>query len=55
MYQVEIKIWKSEGKDLVEVFVDGEFYFDKWTNDLFSVMNFIAENIECEMKISYMN
>ena len=55
MKNVEIKIWNAQGKDLVEVFVDGEFWFDKWTNDLFSLMNFIAENIDCEMKISYMN
>ena len=55
MKQVEIRIWNSEGKDLVEVYADNEFWFDKWTNDLFSVMNFIADNTECEMKVKYMN
>ena len=55
MTQVEIRIWNSEGKDLVEVYVDNEFWFDKWTNDLFSVMNFVCENMECEMKVKYMN
>ena len=55
MKNVEIRIWNSEGKDLIEVYVDNEFWFDKWTNDLFSVMNFIADNTECEMKVKYMN
>ena len=55
MKQVEIRIWSSECKDLVEVYIDNKFWFDKWTNDLFSVMNFIADNTECEMKVKYMN
>ena len=55
MKQVEIRIWNAGGKDLVEVFVDGEFWFDKCTNDLFSLLNFISDNIECEMKVKYMN
>ena len=55
MNQVEIRIWNTECKDLVEVYVDNELWFDKWTNDLFSVMNFISENMECEMKVKYMN
>lgn len=55
MKQVEIRIWNSEGKDLVEVFVDNEFWFDKWTNDIFPLLNFISDNIECEMKVKYMN
>ena len=55
MKQVEIRIWNSECKDLVEVYVDNEFWVDKWTNDLFSVMNFITDNTECEMKVKYMN
>ena len=56
MKQVEIRIWNSEckDKDLVEVYVDNEFWFDIWTNDLFSVMNFVCENIECEMIVKYM-
>lgn len=53
---VEIKIWNTdESKDLVEVFVNNEFYFDKWTNDLFSVLNFVAENISNDIKVTYMN
>ena len=55
MKNVEIKIWNTECKDFVEVFVDGEFWFEKQTNDLFSLMNFIADNTPCEMKIIYMN
>ena len=55
MKKVEIRIWNAQGKDLVEVFVDNEFWFDKQTNDLFSVMNFIADNTESEMVVKYMN
>ena len=55
MTQVEIRIWNTEDKDLVEVYIDNELWFDKWTNDLFSVMNFVCENMECEMKVKYMN
>ena len=55
MNQVEIRIWKAQDKDLVEVFVDNEFWFDKQTNDLFSVMNFITNNTECRMFVRYMN
>ena len=55
MKQVEIRIWNTDDKDLVEVYIDNELWFDKWTNDLFSVMNFIADNTECEMKVKYMN
>ena len=29
MKQVEIRIWNTEGKDLVEVYVNGEFWFDR--------------------------
>ena len=53
--QVEIRIWNKEDKDLVEVYVDNEFWFDIWTNDFFSVTNFVLENMECEMKIKFMN
>ena len=42
MKQVEIRIWNTDDKSLVEVYMNGEFWFDKWTNDLFSVMNFIG-------------
>ena len=55
MKQVEIRIWNSEDKDLVEVYIDNEFWFDIWTNDLFSVINFVNESLECEMKVKYMN
>lgn len=55
MKQVEVRIWNTDNTDLVEVYVDNEFWFDKWTNDLFSVLNFIADNIACEMKVKYMN
>ena len=55
MKQVEVRIWNTDNTDLVEVYVKGEFWFDRWTNDLFSVMNFIADNIACEMKVKYMN
>ena len=52
---IEIKIWNCEDKDLVEVFVNNELYFDKWTNDLFSVLNFVVENIGDNIKVIYMN
>ena len=52
---VEIRIWNTEGKDLVEVYVNNEFWFDKFANDLFSVMHFVCENMECEMRVKYMN
>lgn len=52
---VEIKIWNTEDKDLVEVFVNNVLYFDKWTNDLFSVLNFVCENISNDIKVTYMN
>lgn len=53
---VEIKVWNTdEAKDFIEVFVNNEFYFDKWTNDLFSVLNFVCENINDDIKVSYMN
>ena len=55
MKKVEIRIWQADYKNLVEVYVDDVLWFDKWTNDLFSVMNFIFENMECEMKVKYMN
>ena len=56
MKNVEIRVWNTEDKDLVEVFINNELWFDKWTNDLFSVMNFICENIQdAEMKVKYMN
>ena len=55
MKQVEIRIWNSDDTALVEVYVNGEFWFDRWTNDLFPVMNFIADNIVCEMKVKYMD
>ena len=56
MKNVEIRVWNTEDKDLVEVFINNEFWFNKWTNDLFSVMNFICENIQdAEMKVKYMN
>ena len=55
MKQVEIRIWNSEDKDLVEVYIDNEFWFDIWTNDFFSVINFVNESLECEMKVKYMN
>ena len=56
MKNVEIRIWNTEEKDLVEVYINNELWFDKWTNDLFSVMNFICENIQDEeMKVKYMN
>ena len=55
MKQVEVRIWNTDNTDLVEVYVNGEFWFDRWTNDLFSIMNFIADNIACEMKVKYMN
>lgn len=55
MKQVEVRIWNTDSTDLVEVYVNGEFWFDRWTNDLFSVMNFIADNVSCEMKVKYMN
>ena len=56
MKNVEIRVWNTEDKDLVEVYINNELWFDKWTNDLFSVMNFICENIQdAEMKVKYMN
>ena len=55
MKQVEVRIWNTDNTDLVEVYVNGEFWFDRWTNDLSLVMNFIADNIVCEMKVKYMN
>ena len=55
MKQVEIRVWNTEDTDLVEVYVNGELWFDKWTNDLFSLMNFICDNMNCEMKVKYMN
>lgn len=54
MKQVEIRIWNSEGKDLVEVYVDNKFWFDKWTNDLFSVLNFVSKQ-SIDIKVKYMN
>ena len=56
MKNVEIRVWNTEDKDLVEVYINNELWFDKWTNDLFSVMNFICESIQdAEMKVKYMN
>ena len=56
MKNVEIRVWNTEDKDLVEVYINNELWFDKWTNDLFSVMNFICGNIQdAEMKVKYMN
>ena len=56
MKNVEIRVWNTEDKDLVEVYINNELWFDKWTNNLFSVMNFICENIQdAEMKVKYMN
>ena len=54
MKQVEIRIWNTECEYLVEVYIDNEFWFDIRTTDFFSVINFVYENMECELEVKYM-
>ena len=51
---IEIKVWHTDEEDLVVVNVNENYWFDKFTNDLDSVICFV-QKYSSDIRVKFMN